>query len=426
MTQPEISIDDLANRLTDQFSDDEKFMHFMMGNIDDMAAMFRENNLNVINGIPGQPAVIIGFVPGQDAPTIEYNLYGILEDLIAIHGNALFNSDSFDTLFDAYMSQLQAQAQATMENRDSNDGWGNERVRNENAHDNSVNIAYKRSWNNIQRENKKSKKEYYLANIRSYYFEWNQRVNAELMQFSIAKDECKKLLEYCKKNPIPEPFEDDKKNIIRAKEFIGRSDELIKYHEIINTGIKRLPKLQQELINLQNILKILQYMEKNNEFMSSVGCKEIDVLLSVWKRIHSNVNKNNTENLLGLLTSELLTLVAPNRPNGIECINGRVGAIISALEVYDHDNLVEIKSVPALRVQIVQNKAPVIVDEFFSKSDPKLVNDYINNVNNPLVDVMLTNLCSHIKVTIESEFKDMLAPFHLKKFIDEVCSEFIQ
>ena len=99
--------------------------------------------------------------------------------------------------------------------------------------------------------------------------------------------------------------------------------------------------------------------------------------------------------------------------------------LISSLELFDCDNLVDIKSVPVLRVMMVQNRAPVIIDE--------LIKEYRNLGNNLEVERYLINgdncdqLVDFVKQGIirilTEEFGDKLSNFHMDKFLAEILNE---
>ncbi len=348
-----ISGNRLAESLIDEFKEAEGFINFLMDNANDLSSTLRDNGIFAVNGAVGEPAVIMGFIPGRDVPIMQYNLYGILADLISIHGDRLFqSSDTFDQYFDEYIRRLQTEANAIFHNRGTDNIWRSDA---ENVHDNSVNIAYKRSYDKIITANKKLDKEFYLANVRSYYYQKGQELNIELAQYSQCSSVAKQFVSYFKS-----------KTSIDLQEIEVFVDQVNKMLLVLNSGIERIEYIQKEIGKLSKILWIINYIEKHNEYMATVNAKEVDVLLNIWKRIHSPVNDENREHLLSLLTSELLTLVADHKEEGIECLNGRIGAMISALELYDADQLVTIKCVPALRVMIVQDRAPQLINEFLN------------------------------------------------------------
>lgn len=396
-----------STNIMDTFNNEPQFADFMSSHMTEITELMRSFGIYAIMGDPSAPPIILGFIEGDDEPTMQYNINAILSQLIARYGDRLLSSgDAFDECFNEYMVALISSANDILKNRNSGDTWGTENERFENVHDTSVNIGYRNSYIKIKAENSKTDTQYYISNIRSYFYFKTNMLNINLANVNILNMNVKSFMDAIHKVPIDESIK-----ILRDFEKC-----------IINT-IKFIDDVPMQIQRLKTVMRVIAYIEKNNETMVSVNDTELNVLLNVWKRIHSDANVENAEVLLGLLESELISLENPNRPDEIECVNGRIGAMLSSLTVYDADNIVDIKSVPALKVQLVQHRTPVIISEFLKNCDTDTVHAYNTGEENSKTLALKQDLSDYLTTKLTEEFSSQLSPYHLNRFILEVVQE---
>lgn len=113
-----------------------------------------------------------------------------------------------------------------------------------------------------------------------------------------------------------------------------------------------------------------------NAFISAVGANESEVLLNIWRRIHHTCNSEVAECMRNLLFSGLAELVVRTGTPGTDsefslavCVNGRFGAMLSAIEVFDCEKILAISSFPTLRANIIQNRVPALISAGLSFAD---------------------------------------------------------
>jgi hypothetical protein len=307
-------------------------------------------------------------------------------------------------------------------NKDIN-SWGNIRERFENVHDNSVNISLKTAYQKLLAANQADEavkdKPIHIKNILSYLHFYNLNLTNNEINLMKCLYEWNTMFEAfvsCEESELEDAIGfnyDDKmdfiKDIKRMRSFFD----------------KEIDKIKRTKTRINNCVFILEYVEKHNEFVMNVNDTEINVLTNVWKRIHSPRNAENLNNLLEQFCHEIALLVENEKKDSVQCVSGRVASMISALELFDCDNIVDIKSVPVLRVMMIQNRAPVVIDQ--------LINEYRNLGNNVEVERYLLNcgdcddLVDFVKQGVirilTEEFGDKLSHFHMDRFLMEILNE---
>ncbi len=143
--------------------------------------------------------------------------------------------------------------------------------------------------------------------------------------------------------------------------------------------------VQDSTASLQDVISACPYAKSGsavksiiriNAFIAAVGASESEVLLYVWRRIHHTCNSEVAECMRNLLFSGLAELVVRTGAPGTDsefslaiCANGRFGAIVLAIEVFDCEKILAVSALPTLRATIIQNRVPALINAGLSFED---------------------------------------------------------
>jgi len=208
--------------------------------------------------------------------------------------------------------------------------------------------------------------------------------------------------------------------------------ELYKYiYTIIIDTLDDFKKISNSnndnIIKINKAITVIDAIKKNNIFMVLLEDTELTILLNVWRRIHSVVNKESQSILIDLLTSELVNTYNPSNEDFVECANGRVGAILNSLVLYDSENIVTIKSVPILRIEMIQNRAPSVIKEAIEEYKKLSVNNeyecyrYQRNLDN--YEKLQNYIIDNVKEKLTAEFKEFLPEQEFNSALEEIINE---
>lgn len=397
----------LMSGILDELNNDGEFANFLLNNLPDVQGNI-QNYGNIVSGTADGPAMVLGFVPGTDTPVAQLNIRAAFKDLLHIHGNKLYESvEIFDNLVTSYFDKLYENARDIINHRGTDVMWQSDM---ENVHDNSVNKSLKNAYAKLVEANTKSDNCYKMANVRSYYFQHVNNINLEINRYQQAIVSADQLTKYANRG-----LKSDEQT-----EFMSQSKKIM---EVLAYAKHRIGEIMINIRRISSVLMVLHHMETYNEFMVVVNDNEVNVLLEIWKRIHCAGNKDNVNHLLSIFTDQLLDLVNANKSENVECINGRISAMISSLEIYDFEKIVNIKCVPSLRVMIIQNRGPKLINEFLNKYDPETVKKYHESIEDDDTSLLRDKLILYVRENITDEFKNDLETFHIKKFINEIVEE---
>jgi hypothetical protein len=295
------------------------------------------------------------------------------------------------------------------------DIWFN---KEENVHDSSVNIYFKNSYKKIKSAVENEPVVTY-HNIQSFYY-LSQRVNISnifginsvIDLFTTILDDVEKLGEI----DITDISEIELyKNIYTI--IFDTLIELKKIADINNDNITKYKK----------VLRVIETIKQNDTNMILLEDTELNILLNVWRRIHSEINKDSRDILIDLLTSELVSIYNPNNDNYAECANGRIGAIINSLVLYDAENIVTIKSVPILRIEMIQNRAPAIINQALEEYKKISIDNeyevyrYTRNLDN--YDKLQYYIINELTNNLTAEFKQVLPEKEFNSALEEIINE---
>lgn len=414
----------LRDSLANQLKQDTSFMYVYSDITSALETTFKDNGLLTEIGRPGDPSISLIHVVGYDRPFIRYNINGILTNLIMAYGIKLFESpEIFDRLTMEHLDIVETFASEIIKHQGTH-GWGTIAERAENVHDSSVNICYKKSYERIKKYNNV---EYdgadliVMNNIQSYFYEKSNAINFKMMEFARLMKAVEEMNTY-----IDDMMEKIKSHdgSIDASGYISRYESVLQESDklklLMEKHKKELPTIITNITNIQSCLFVLLQIETNNCFMVSMGDYEINILYEVWARIHSSRNKDNLESLLSMFESNLKSLVNANKLDNIECANGRVGALISTLEVYDSDNVVSIVCVPMLKKIIMEQKVPILISAYLNTIDEETRVNY-KEKGISLPNTNLADLKAYLIENIKKEY-DELAEYHVKIFVDEAMT----
>jgi hypothetical protein len=208
--------------------------------------------------------------------------------------------------------------------------------------------------------------------------------------------------------------------------------ELYKYiYTIIMDTLDDFKKISNSnndnIIKINKAITVIDAIKKNNIFMVLLEDTELTILINVWRRIHSVVNKESQSILIDLLTSELVNTYNPSNEDFVECANGRVGAILNSLVLYDSENIVTIKSVPILRIEMIQNRAPSVIKEAIEEYKKLSVNNeyecyrYQRNLDN--YEKLQNYIIDNVKEKLTAEFKEFLPEQEFNSALEEIINE---
>lgn len=376
--------------------------------IQSLSIMLSEAGLHVADIGPDEHGaiapILIGFLPGHTNPVIQYNVRQILRDIDQMFGGENLKTDEQLTFaIESYLNELLPIANEIISTRGTETSW---KPDPENVHDSSVNISLRKIYTQLKQDNINNPPVFY-ENIKSYFLLRLNDIYARINSIGITNQYCS----IC--NDILESKTIDNQAKI---DFISAFRNLLK-------NLPDVKKLIDDVNRLEKILFVLKYIHTNNSYAVCINAHEEDVLRQVWMRIHDSRNNANKEILLDMFESELLTLCNSTKDERIECVNGRIGAIIASLEIYDFANLAQIKSVPAIRMMIVQNSAPKLIDTFLSNYDKEVVMAYVRGQTSPFVEQMIVDLRTYIREQIFAEYKDIITDYHIEKILNEIFSE---
>ncbi len=331
----------------------------------------------------------------------------------------------FENFLTNRINEILQECDIIITNRDIN-SWGNISERMENVHDSSVNISLRAAYSKIRELNKIDLDNgrggpLYIQNIRSYYFLYNLRLvdmQMNLTKFGLATVELYQKF-----------LSSDRDTFLDCISSIYKDPNLFisDISAVLNNFKKEIDNLTKQLEKINKCLYVINFIAEQNSFVVAINDNELNVLLEVWRRIHSKSNDSQYQQLIDQFNHEMSLLVNMTKEEKVECVNGRIAAMISTLELFDSDNIVDIKSVPVLKVMMVQNRAPKIIDELVESykqlgPDNELeVDKYLNNWDNcdSLVDYIRQGLIT--KLT--DEFSDKLSKMHFDRFLSEILNE---
>lgn len=288
----------------------------------------------------------------------------------------------------------------------------------ENVHDSSVNIHFKNSYKKIKSA-VENEPPVTAENIKSFYY-LSQRMNiANLYGMDSAIDLFAKILSDLDTFG-PVDTSDIEELELYKNIYTIIIDTLADFKKITNSN-------NDNLIKIGKAITVINAIKKNNIFMVLLEDSELTILLNVWRRIHSAVNKESQNILLDLLTSELVNTYNPNNEDFAECANGRVGAILNSLVLYDAENIVTIKSVPILRIEMIQNRAPSAINEAIEEYKKLSVDNeyecyrYQRNLDN--YEKLQNYIIDSVKEKLTAEFKEILPEQEFNSALEEIINE---
>ena len=436
------------NEIIDTF--DDEYINFMLLNTEFISRLLFEVGMIMPIGTIDQPTIIIGHVEGMGNPLVQYNPIRILHDLRLIHRDLLLEStERFKELFDVYFRDIRnvainiaANALTHREtimmavNADDNNEWGTAAAQAENVHDGSVNMMLARSYKKLVDANSGTPDVYNIANINSYMYEGADFLVREINHISKIVDLYSQFMKDYRAldSSIVSGLStfDKITDENDRKERIAIIDDFIENTEMARTRTKRVDGKQSiiydSIMLYSDCLRVIDHINKKNEFLQTIGDHEINVLLNVWKRIHFAGNASKKDVMLDNLKIQLRSLLNKDRDGGVECVNGRICALIAVLELNDCDDIIDIKSVPAIRINMMQNRTPKIIQKLCDDyGDQSVVDRYLALVDNNDGDAEVETFRKYVKENCRKqlweEFCECLSLHYFNKYMAEIEAE---
>jgi hypothetical protein len=342
----------------------------------------------------------IGFMEGMDKPVAKFYLGSILKHFVQEYGDNIPKTvDELDAIFQEMFQQFYDMVEAILTVRGDSTEWISDE---ENVHDNAVNATLATSYQKLRELN--DGVQYKMANVMSYLLE-NHNVlfyNTNLALAAIGKIEH----EF---REIPN-FEDDDPNLPK---YLEKIDDLL---EQLETQRSRFTTMSTQHDVYNRAVQICTYCIQKNSIVSYLKATETEVILEVWRRIHSEANADVKDDLLYIFTQNLAGLINFTKEDNVECVSGRVAAVISTLEVVDTADFVNIKSVPAMRV-VMLGRAQKIIEEYISTADADLLERFTTA---ELTDEETSRFKDMLRSALHEEFGDTMLSMHFDKIVDEI------
>lgn len=377
---------------------------------------------NFLRQFQNEPAAIAGHNANTDGTMIAPNLNHILAIVIQRFG--------LTTLEDLDNNIIQVFNDIFNNTQDFYDQLGYEwRSDPDNVHDSSVNLSYVESYNKILEANQRDSSVYKLANVRSYYYQKSNELNVQMNQLMAYMSYCDQVIKYCTNIQNDEQLDTKLLNPKDRNDYIQLKNSLNEIMDKLTSYSKFLSTFVSEFVQLQSIIRVIYHIEKENDTFNILSSSEVDILLNIWKRIHSDINQEVQQDLLDILSLNLASLInKDSNTNEIECINGRVGAIICSLEVLDKENIVVINNIATLRVEMLQHRTPVLIQQFNeqfenqSEDNKQIISDYNHGKNSDNVTEYVKSLKKYLSENLKNEFESKLRERHFKYIIEEIMS----
>jgi len=168
----------------------------------------------------------------------------------------------------------------------------------------------------------------------------------------------------------------------------------------------------------ENANKVLKkIMEKN--LISNLNAREDDILLEIWKRIHSPVNKENINSLKIALLDALENSVEHGT---VVCAQGRTSRLIASLALIDKDpELGVTKTQDILNVEALSKASTILQNELTSLSlnNPSLYDKYNNSVDDEETQQLIIGIKNKIRMDLETNYKNIIPADKLEHLLQE-------
>ena len=355
------------------------------------------------------PGLYIGHIEDEIQPTFIINEYRIVHAALSRNPQIISSIEDFDKEIKSALSII---INRGIERVLQMQPWGSESERKENVHDSGVNISLKRSYNHVKSVVESHQLD--IANVRSYLFQKTTSLNMELQGISrfmaiglelhkIMKSKHAELqtIDLCRRVTLIE----------EARDMISKVDS---YSSSLDLILYRIPQIRDELIKLMNCMKVIHVMDTVNTHMKLYDANEKTILLDVWAYMHTPQHAHNLDNLLEMFVNEMsrLAVLGAEKTDGVECSSGRVSALFSIFETFD--SMINIDCVASLRVQVIQNAAPVIYNQFLCERKLEELNE-----------CSLMEFKEYLLQKIEDEYSSRLPSIYIHKYVDEVMQVFV-
>ncbi len=365
---------------------------------------------------------LLVFVAGHDKPVLRYNPALVMMSVIKKYGAENITESNADDLIVEHVNEIIEEIKAHIAMlRNNNNEWGTHAALQENVHDHSVNISFRNGYAKLIEENNKTPDTYKVCNIITYFNEHKTNLMCELSKYMNAVKFAQSLIEFLEQN-----------NDLNNEQKKTAIEQITAYKNIFNEAMPRLSPdgIPRQYAELSIITRHINYIAQQKEFMISINDNETNVLLNVWKRIHAKCNEHNRENLLHNLAIELKNIRNPARPDEIECVNGRIGALLSVLDIDDAENIIEIKSVPVIRIYMQQHRAPFYINkaiEIAKNMYGNLYEEYITLNNDDEVPKHLRKvremIVHYVSTKLEEEFGGQLSKETFADYLQQILRE---
>lgn len=179
-------------------------------------------------------------------------------------------------------------------------------------------------------------------------------------------------------------------------------DYIKKYNNSKHVPRYTIDQIATQLLDRTNdtrIRDVIHRIRSNPEIIPNLNVKEKDLLIEVYRRIHSPINEKNRNELQDALVTSLLDCVE----NGnVVCTTGRQSRIMASLAILDggsnNKGIGILKTKEAIRNEIFEKSAKV-VDKYLgenSKTSKQIIDDYNNDNQTPEVKELQNTIAEEI------------------------------
>lgn len=360
---------------------------------------------------------------------VEYNINAIHAYVVRNFPEVSEDSSEYDKCLETTLGMILLHVRDMLKNRDIN-SWGNVYERYENVHDSSVNISLRNAYAQIKVCNEKNNWPVYIQNIRSYY-------NICEMNYRISLSQIVSMI-----NNIGAFLESDEIIDEYFPEGYEYADYLRDILHVINYCIDSVKIIKQKMETLAKVRHVIEYIYKTRQFITCVGDNEFNVMCEVWRRIHAlyapahsgeKIDAHDEQDvaqlqkqglILDMFSSELATVYNEDKPDKVECVSGRVAALIGCLETFDEN--VKIDCVPALKIHMIQNRAPRLIDSaveiYKSRGTEEAAQVEQYDSGEPASEVVHF-VRNYVSAELYKEFSHNLSTYHYDLFLGEILGE---
>ena len=282
----------------------------------------------------------------------------------------------------------------------------------ENVHDSTVNISLKKSYDKIK-NSVVDCPQIYPANI----------LSCIILQLQLCMANYNSAIEFI--NKYTETFISFltiEKEKLSVDELLEHYSTTLYLQNIITQYQKTFNELQNNIKIIIKAKYVIETIIQQNVNMTMFEANQITILTDVWKRIHHPVNKEKLTDLINNFLYEMSLLYNPEKENYIECPNGCVAGIINSLSINDAESIVSINSLPILKLDMTQNRAPMLLQTAIQKYRDENGDEEYEKYNRGEDNKLSEYIKEFISSGLAYEFGELIPKHIYEKLLDEIIN----